>query len=317
MCGRNNNNSAIMKILSPISLVSGRLYFQHFNDVLQRCLFATTTTTPRKRVVITGIGLVSPLGVGRVKSWTNLISGQTGASRVKNEQAYNNIPCKLAAHIPEIDQHLEAQFSKSQLRTLSRSILYTLLAAREAFEDADCRVADEKSTIRPERFGVAIGSGMVDFEEVIAANDTFKNEGYTRVSPHFITKVLLNLPAGHVSIEFGLKGVNHTVSTACTTGAHSVGDAYNFIRHGVADLMICGGVEASINPLAFVSFCRIRALATKFNETPKLASRPFDRDRNGFVMGEGASVLILEELQHAQKRGARIYGEIIGYGLSG
>lgn len=305
-----------MSILNPMRLASARLCCQ----IVGRCSLATTaatTTSPRRRVVVTGLGLVSPLGVGRVKSWTNLIGGHSGVTRVKNEQAYHNIPCKLAAHIPEIEAHLEAQFSKSQLRTLSRSTLYTLLAAREAFADAGCRPGGDGDTIRPERIGVAIGSGMVDFEEVIAANNTFTTEGYARVSPHFITKVLLNLPAGHVSIEFGLKGVNHTVSTACTTGAHSIGDAFNFVRHGVADMMICGGVEASINPLAFVSFCRIRALATKFNETPQLASRPFDRDRNGFVMGEGASVLILEELQHAQQRGANIYGEVIGYGLSG
>lgn len=271
-----------------------------------------------RRVVVTGLGLICPLGIGVQASWSNLIQRKSGVTKIKNgeDQAeFENIPCKVAAYVPGVSGQLEQCFTKSQQRTLSRSTLYTLMAAREVMDDAKWN--PEKDDVNTRRCGVAIGSGMIDFGEVIAANDKLRKEGYSRVSPHFITKVLLNLPAGYVSMEYGLKGPNHTVSTACTTGAHAVGDAFNFIRHDVADLMVCGGVEAPINPLSFVSFCRIRALCTKYNEDPEKASRPFDKDRCGFVMGEGASLLVLEELQHAKRRGATIYGEILGYGLSG
>lgn len=268
----------------------------------------------KRRVVVTGLGLVSPLGIGVSKSWSNLIASQSGVRKVKDEERYKDIPCKVAAYVPDIDSHLEKSFSKNHLRTYSRSTLYALLAAKEAFEDAQYRPANEGEASRS---GVAIGSGMVDFEDVLSAGDTLKNGGYGRVSPHFITKVLLNLPAGHVSMEYNLRGPNHTVSTACATGAHAIGDAFNFIRHNVADVMLCGGVEAPINPLSLAAFSRIRALSTKYNDDPTAASRPFDAARCGFVMGEGAAVLLLEELGHALKRKAKVYGEIIGYGLSG
>lgn len=271
-------------------------------------------TRDRRRVVVTGLGLVSPLGIGVTHSWAQLIASKIAIGRVKDGERYNDIPCKIAAHVPDIDSVLEKKFSKSQLRTYSRSALYALLAAKEAIEDAQYRPASDQEAMRS---GVAIGSGMVDFEDIVSTADTLRNSGYGRVSPHFITKVLLNLPAGHVSMEYGLRGPNHTVSTACTTGAHAIGDAFNFIRHGVADVMLGGGVESPINPLSFAGFCRLRALATKFNDNPTAASRPFDADRCGFVMGEGAAVLVLEELTHAQQRSAQIYGEIIGYGLSG
>ena len=267
-----------------------------------------------RRVVVTGLGLLSPLGIGVQQSWNQLINGKSGITKIKNEELYGEIPCKIVGYIPDVDKRLEECFTKNQLRTYSRSTLYTLLAAKEAFNDSG--LLKPENDEQASRFGVAIGSGMVDFEEISSTRENLRR-GYSRVSPHFITKVLLNLPAGYVSMEYGLKGPNHTVSTACTTGAHAIGDAFNFIRNDFADLMVAGGVETAINPLSLASFCRIRALCSKFNDNPQSASRPFDRDRNGFVMGEGAALMILEELNHALNRNANIYGEIIGYGLSG
>ena len=267
-----------------------------------------------RRVVVTGVGLLSPLGIDVTNSWSQLIASKSGISKIQNEKRYHDIPCKIAAYVPNIQSYLEEQFNKSQLRTYSRSTLYSLLASKEALNQAQFKLETQNE---PNRCGVAIGSGMVNFEDIVFAGDTLRNDGYSKLSPHFITKVLLNLPAGHVSMVYGFKGPNHTVSTACTTGAHSIGDAFNFIRYNHADLMVCGGVESPINPLSLGAFCRIRALCIKYNDNPQAASRPFDQNRCGFVMGEGAAIMVLEELNHAKKRNAKIIGEILGYGLSG
>lgn len=290
----------------------GRRYL--LSLVQNRSICTSCIHKTNRRVVVTGLGVLSPLGVGVQQSWNRLIDAQSGIVNVNNEDRYKDIPCKVAGYVPEVEKHLEKAFSKSQLRTLSRATLYVLLAAREAMNDAG--LIRLESVEEASRFGVAIGSGMVDFDDVCSSWDTLHNEGYNRLSPHFITRVLPNMPAGHVSMEFGLRGINHTVSTACTTGTHSIGDAFNFIRHNVADVMICGGVETPINPLSLASFSRIRALCTKYNEQPTAASRPFDQNRCGFVMGEGAALMVIEELDHAQQRNAKIYGEILGYGLS-
>ena len=270
-----------------------------------------STQSSRRRVVITGLGSVNPLGVNVTSSWTNLLNGAIGVRQLDDER-YEQIPCKIAASIPKGDLKMAEHFSASELKTLSSNSQLALLAAKEAIDDSQLDLANEDRS----RIGVAIGTGMIDLTDTSEAVLTFDAKGYKRLNPHFIPRLLLNMPAGHVSIRYKLCGPNHCVSTACTTGAHAVGDSFNFIRLNAADLMLCGGTECSINPISIAGFSRIRALATKFNDDPQRASRPFDEQRNGFVMGEGAGVLVLEELEHAKRRNAKIYAELLGYGLS-
>lgn len=273
--------------------------------------FSSRHRSSQRRVVITGLGTLNPLGVNVNSSWSNLLSGSIGIRQIDDER-YEQIPCKIAASIPRDALQMERHFSASELKTLSSNSLLALLAAQEAIEDSRLNLANENRA----RIGVAIGTGMIDLSDTSESVLTFAEKGYKRLSPHFVTKLLLNMPAGHVSIRYKLAGPNHCVSTACTTGAHAIGDSFNFIRLNAADLMLCGGSECSINPISIAGFARIRALATKFNDRPQAASRPFDEQRNGFVMGEGAGVLVLEELEHARARNAKIYAELLGYGLS-
>lgn len=261
------------------------------------------TTSKPKRVVITGLGAVCPVGNSIPEAWNNIISAKCGIKKLGPE--YEKIPSRIAATINKTELDL-SNFSKSDLKTMSVSTQYALIATAEAIRDSKLEIKNHQ-----EQTGVSIGSSMLDLTDVINTYQDFQ-KGYKHLSPFFIPRILLNMAAGQISIKYGLRGPNHTVSTACATGAHAIGDGFRFIKSGNADVMICGATDACISPFALGSFCRMKALSTKYNECPEEASRPFDEGRDGFVMGEGAAVIILEELEMAKKRNAKIYAEIVG-----
>ncbi|XP_045785344.1 3-oxoacyl-[acyl-carrier-protein] synthase, mitochondrial [Maniola jurtina] len=272
-----------------------------------------TKFPPRRRVVVTGLGVVSPLGTGTELAWKNLLKGHCGIVALK-EEGYSKLPSRIAGIIPiEPDTDVGKALSKSNLKLMAPATCIALIATSEALKDANW--LPESDTDR-EVTGVTLGMGMIDLKDVCDTNNAL-GVGYNKVSPFFVPRILPNMAAGHISIKYGFRGPNHAVSTACATGAHSIGDAFRFIRNGDADVMVSGGAEACISPLAIAGFCRLRALSTSFNDNPLKASRPFDKLRDGFVMGEGAAVLVLEEYEHALKRNAKMYAEILGYGLSG
>nr|XP_045618404.1 3-oxoacyl-[acyl-carrier-protein] synthase, mitochondrial-like isoform X2 [Procambarus clarkii] len=269
-----------------------------------------------RRVVVTGLGLVTPLGVGTPHNWLRLTSGKVATSALADPR-FSQMPCRVAARVPrgkeEGELDLSSHFNASELRAMTPAITFALVAAQEAIEDAKWKPDDRD---QQERTGVAVGMGMVDLDDIIATNEKLQCK-YSKVSPYFVPRILTNMAAGQISMKYSFQGPNHSVSTACATGAHAVGDAFRFIKSGDADVMVCGGTEASISPLSIAGFCRLRALATNFNDCPESASRPFDAQREGFIMGEGAGILVLEEYEHAKERGANIYGEILGYGSTG
>jgi 3-oxoacyl-[acyl-carrier-protein] synthase II len=271
-----------------------------------------------RRVVVTGMGIVCPLGLGVENVWQRLINGHSGISAI---QAFDtkDLPCKVAGQVPhgsKAEGRLDVTewiLPKDQ-KKMDRFIHLALVAASEAVEDAGWLPDHEDDR---DATGVMIGSGIGGLQTIYEASVTVSQGRARRLSPFFIPSALANLAAGHVSIKYGFKGPNHCVVTACATGVHAIGDAARLIATGDADVMVAGGAEATVNELGIAGFCASRALSTAFNDNPPAASRPWDKDRDGFVMGEGAGVVILEEYNHAVRRGAKIYAEIAGYGLSG
>lgn len=262
----------------------------------------------KRRVVVTGVGLITPLGTGTEKSWKGLLEGRPAIRTISHFNP-EGLPCQIAGEIPdfEIDRFIDLKEQKK----MDRFIHLGLSAATLAMEDSGFKVSEGNA----DRVGVIVGAGIGGLSAIEHYNQVLLEKGPKRVSPFFIPMTIINLTSGQISIRFGAKGPNSAVSTACATGTHSIGDAFKLIQHGVADTMICGGTEACITPLCIAGFTSMKALSTR-NDSPEKASRPFDRDRDGFVMGEGAGVLILEEREHAINRGAKIYAELIGYGLN-
>ena len=271
-----------------------------------------------RRVVVTGLGLVSPLGNGVKATWERLVRGESGIGGIQNFDV-SDLPCKIAGQIP-IGETEEGRFNADDYmaakdrRKVDRFIVYGMAAAQQALDDAGWTPSDEQSL---ERTGVMVGSGIGGLETIYDGSITVSERGPRRLSPFFIPAALINLLSGQISIRYGFKGPNHSVVTACSTGAHAIGDASRLIALNDADVMVAGGSEAAVCRLGIAGFSASRALSTGFNDTPEKASRPWDRDRDGFVMGEGAGIVILESLDHATKRGARIYAELAGYGMSG
>src|SRR3954463_1280532 len=269
-----------------------------------------------RRVVVTGLGMVTPLGCGVEVNWSKLLEGRSGASKVEAFDV-SDLACKIACQIPREGEGAydpDDWMEPKEQRKVDPFIVYAMCAARQALEEAGWKPTppDEQT-----RSGVLIGSGIGGIGGIYDASITLYEKGPRRVSPFFIPGRIINLASGYVSIEHGLKGPNHAVVTACSTGAHAIGDASRLIAYGDADVMLAGGTESPINRLSLAGFAACRALSTNFDDDPTRASRPYDRDRDGFVMGEGAGVVVLEEHAHAKARGARIYAEVIGYGLSG
>ena len=270
-----------------------------------------------RRVVITGLGMVSPLACGVKPTWERLVSGRSGINLITNFEV-SDIACRIAGQVPtgdgDHDFNADDWVKPKDQRKIDRFILYAIAAACQAVEDAGWTPDDEESL---ERTGVMIGSGIGGLEAIANGALLVEARGPRRLSPFFIPSALINLASGHVSIRYGFKGPNHSVVTACSTGAHAIGDASRLIQHGDADVMIAGGAESAVCRLGMAGFAASRALSTHFNDSPTRASRPWDVMRDGFVMGEGSGVLVVEELQHARARGARIYAEVVGYGMSG
>ncbi|MFT6394711.1 MAG: 3-oxoacyl-[acyl-carrier-protein] synthase II [Methylophilaceae bacterium] len=262
----------------------------------------------KRRVVITGLGVVSPVGTGVSTAWKNLIAGKSGITRITKFDP-SNFPCQIAGEVN--DFNVEDFISAKEARRMDTFIQYGMAAGMEAFNDSGIVVTEENA----ERIGVEIGSGIGGLGTIEATNDSFDAGGPRKISPFFIPGTIINMISGSLSIKLGLKGPNVAVVTACTTGTHCIGDAFRMIEYGDADVMVAGGAEAAITELSIGGFSSAKALTTR-NDDPETASRPWDIDRDGFVMGEGAGVMVLEEYEHAKARGAKIYAELVGYGMS-
>ena len=272
-----------------------------------------------RRVVVTGLGMLTPLGNGVDINWQRLIAGQTGIRKIIGFDV-SDISCQIAGQIPfkiddpeaglDIDEWIEPRDQKR----IDRFIAYGIISAIQAVEDSGWKPQSDNDKIRT---GVILGSGIGGLETIAKTNELLNSKGPRKVSPFFIPSSLINLLSGQVSIKYGFKGPNHSVVTACSTGAHAIGDAFRIIRYGDADVMVAGGAEAACCRIGMAGFAAARALSTNFNDNPAVSSRPWDKNRDGFVMGEGSGVIVLEEREHAIARGANIYAEIKGYGMSG
>ena len=270
-----------------------------------------------RRVVVTGLGLVTPLGADVETTWANILAGKSGAGPITHFDA-SEFKCRIACEVKPADHEYgfdpDKRVDHKVQRQVDPFIVFGIDAAGQAIEDAGLEDMDEAMRLRA---GCSIGSGIGGLPGIEKESLVLAEKGPSRVSPHFVHGRLINLISGQVSIKYGLMGPNHAVVTACSTGAHSIGDAARMIKDGDADIMLAGGAEATIGPIGVAGFAQARALSTDFNDQPEKASRPYDQARDGFVMGEGAGVLVLEEYEHAKKRGAKIYAEVVGYGLSG
>ncbi len=271
-----------------------------------------------RRVVVTGIGLLTTLGNDNSDSWKNLIEGKSGIKKV-NHFDVSDLSCKIAGYISNnVDDHLyfnkNSHIDLKDIKRNDRFIQYGLVAAKMAVEDAGLNNLTDFQKLR---VGVTVGSGIGGLETIYNGSMTINEKGAKKLSPFFIPSSLVNLLSGQISIKYGFKGPNHSVVTACATGAHSIGDAAEMIKRGASDIMLAGGSEAAVCKLGIAGFCAARSLSTSYNNTPEIASRPWDKDRDGFVMGEGAGIVVLEELESAKKRGAQIHSELVGYGMSG
>ena len=266
----------------------------------------------RRRVVVTGLGCVSPVGNTVAEAWSNLLAGQSGIGAITRFDA-SAIACRFAGEVKNFD--LESYIGAKEARTMDRFIHYGVAAATQAIRDAGLPSGEALSEDQACRMGVVIGSGIGGLPLIESMHDEMLAKGPRRISPFFVPASIINMISGHVSMKFGFKGPNIAIVTACTTGLHCIGEAGRMIEYGDADVMIAGGSEATVSPLGVGGFAAMRALSTR-NDDPQTASRPWDKDRDGFVLGEGAGVMVLEEYEHAKARGARIYGELAGFGMS-
>jgi 3-oxoacyl-[acyl-carrier-protein] synthase II len=262
----------------------------------------------RKRVVVTGLGLITPLGIGVETSWQNLLSGKSGIRRITSFDA-SAFPTQIAGEVDSFNP--EDYIEPKEVKKMDRFIHFAVAAATFALNDSGLKITDNNA----DRVGVLVGSGMGGLHAIEYYHSVLLEKGPRRITPFFIPMLTINLAAGQISIKFGAKGPNSAISTACATGSHSIGDALKIIQRGEADAMIAGGTEAVITPMAVGGFNAMKALSTR-NDEPEKASRPFDIDRDGFVIGEGAGIIVIESLQHAMDRGAKVYAEIVGYGMT-
>ncbi len=271
-----------------------------------------------RRVVVTGIGLLSSIGNDLDTSWNNLLNCKSGIKTIQHFDV-SDLPAKIAGYInnnPEDETYFNNKsiLGVKDIKRNDRFIQYGLIAANMAIEDSGLSSLNDQDKLR---VGVSVGSGIGGLETIYEGSLTINNKNPKKLSPFFIPSSLVNLLSGQISIKYGFKGPNHSVVTACATGAHSIGDSGEMIKRGAADIMIAGGSEAAVCKLGIAGFCAARSLSTSFNNNPAEASRPWDKNRDGFVMGEGSGIVVLEEIEHAKKRGAKIYAELIGYGMSG